>query len=55
VKKNLSIEDCQAITLRGIGEMVTRNPDSQISLTYQSFDFDRPKALVTMGEGVSQV
>jgi hypothetical protein len=43
-------DETVVITLRGIGEMVTRNPDSQISLTYQSFDFDRPKALVTMGD-----
>jgi hypothetical protein len=38
------------ITLRGIGEMVTRNPDSQVSLASQSFDFDKEKALVSIGD-----
>lgn len=38
------------ITLRGIGEMLTRNPDSQITITNQASDFDKPRALVTFGD-----
>jgi choline dehydrogenase-like flavoprotein len=43
-------DETVVITLRGIGEMLTHNPDSHIAPTNQSFDFDRPKALVTIGD-----
>ena len=38
------------ITLRGIGEMLTHNSDSQITTTNQSLDFDQPRAVVTFGD-----
>ena len=37
------------ITIRGIGEMTTRNPDSFIDLSTQESDFGRPKAVVHLG------
>jgi Domain of Unknown Function (DUF1080)/GMC oxidoreductase len=43
-------DETVVITLRGIGEMATHNPDSFIAPTNQSFDFDRPKALVSIGD-----
>lgn len=40
------------ITLRGIGEMAPFNPDSRIGLaqTLGDFDFDRPRAAVTLSD-----
>lgn len=43
-------DETVVITLRGIGEMLTRNSDSQISTTNQASDFDKPRALVTFGD-----
>jgi 3-keto-disaccharide hydrolase/GMC oxidoreductase len=43
-------DETVVITLRGIGEMLTRNPDSHIGVTSQSFDFDREKAVVAFGD-----
>ncbi len=37
------------ITIRGIGEMTPRNPDSFIDLSAQETDFGRPKAVVHLG------
>ena len=37
------------ITIRGIGDMTPRNPDSFINLSATDTDFDRPKAVVSMG------
>jgi hypothetical protein len=37
------------ITIRGIGEMTTRNPDSFIGLSPTEIDFARPKAVVSLG------
>ena len=37
------------ITIRGIGEMTPRNPDSFIDLSTQESDFGRPKAVVHLG------
>src|SRR5207249_3594588 len=37
------------ITIRGIGEMVSHNPDSRIELAKFDFDFNRPAAWVTLG------
>jgi hypothetical protein len=42
-------DDTVVITIRGIGEMTPRNPDSFISLSTTETDFDRPKAVVSMG------
>jgi hypothetical protein len=37
------------ITIRGIGEMTPRNPDSFINLSATEIDFGRPKAVVSLG------
>lgn len=37
------------ITIRGIGDMAPRNPDSFVNLSTTETDFDRPKAVVTLG------
>lgn len=37
------------ITIRGIGDMTPRNPDSFIDLSTLEFDFERPKAVVHLG------
>lgn len=37
------------ITIRGIGDMTMRNPDSFIDLSTLETDFDRPKAVVHLG------
>ena len=37
------------ITIRGIGDMTPRNPDSFVNLSATETDFDRPKAVVTLG------
>jgi Domain of Unknown Function (DUF1080)/GMC oxidoreductase len=42
-------DDTVVITIRGIGEMTPRNPDSFISLSTIETDFDRPKAVVSLG------
>ena len=42
-------DDTVVITIRGIGEMTPRNPDSFIDLSTLETDFDRPKAVVTLG------
>ena len=43
-------DETVVITLRGIGEMLTHNPESRVVTTNQSLDFDKPKALVTFGD-----
>jgi len=42
-------DDTVVITIRGIGDMTPRNPDSFINLSPTDTDFDRPKAVVTLG------
>jgi choline dehydrogenase-like flavoprotein len=42
-------DDTVVITVRGIGEMTPRNPDSFIDLSTIETDFDRPKAVVSLG------
>jgi choline dehydrogenase-like flavoprotein len=42
-------DDTVVITIRGIGEMTPRNPDSFIDLSALETDFDRPKAVVSVG------
>lgn len=42
-------DDTVVITIRGIGEMTPRNPDSFIHLSPTEKDFDRPKAVVSLG------
>ena len=42
-------DDTVVITIRGIGDMTPRNPDSFIDLSTTEFDFDRPKAVVSLG------
>ncbi len=42
-------DDTVVITIRGIGEMTARNPDSFIELSALETDFDRPKAVVHLG------
>ena len=42
-------DDTVVITIRGIGEMAPRNPDSFIELSTAETDFDRPKAVVSIG------
>jgi hypothetical protein len=37
------------ITIRGIGDMTPRNPDSFVDLSTSELDFDRPKAVVHLG------
>lgn len=43
-------DDTVVITIRGIGEMTARNPDSFVDLSATEKDFDRPKAVVTLGD-----
>jgi choline dehydrogenase-like flavoprotein len=42
-------DDTVVITIRGIGDMTPRNPDSFIDLSTLEFDFQRPKAVVHLG------
>ena len=42
-------DDTVVITVRGIGEMTPRNADSFVSLSSAEKDFDRPKAIVSLG------
>jgi hypothetical protein len=42
-------DDTVVITIRGIGEMTPRNPDSFIDLSTIEIDFGRPKAVVALG------
>jgi|SRR5579884_1143929 len=42
-------DDSVVITIRGIGDMTPRNPDSFVTLSTTDVDFDRPKAVVTLG------
>jgi 3-keto-disaccharide hydrolase/GMC oxidoreductase len=42
-------DDTVVITIRGIGDMTSRNPDSFINLSTTDTDFGRPKAVVTLG------
>jgi hypothetical protein len=37
------------VTIRGIGDMTPRNPDSFVDLSASETDFDRPKAVVHLG------
>jgi hypothetical protein len=41
-------DDTVVITIRGIGEMTPRNPDSSIGLSTVEKDFARPKAVVSL-------
>ena len=42
-------DDTVVITIRGIGDMTPRNPDSFVDLSTTETDFQRPKAVVTLG------
>lgn len=42
-------DDTVAITIRGIGDMTPHNPDSFIDLSSPELDFERPKAVVHLG------
>jgi choline dehydrogenase-like flavoprotein len=42
-------DDTVVITIRGIGDMTTRNPDSFVDLSPTDSDFARPKAVVHLG------
>jgi len=42
-------DDTVVVTIRGIGDMTPRNPDSFIDLSASEFDFNRPKAVVHVG------
>ena len=42
-------DDTVVITIRGIGDMTPRNPDSFIELSPTERDFDRPRAVVHLG------
>ena len=42
-------DDTVVLTIRGIGEMTPRNPDSFIDLSTIETDFNRPKAVVSLG------
>lgn len=42
-------DDTVVITVRGIGDMTPRNPDSFIDLSTLELDFQRPKAVVHLG------
>ncbi|HYY95539.1 MAG TPA: family 16 glycoside hydrolase, partial [Pyrinomonadaceae bacterium] len=42
-------DDTVVITIRGIGDMTPRNPDSFIDLSTTETDFGRPKAVVHLG------
>jgi len=48
-------DDTVVITIRGIGEMTARNPDSFVDLSTTEQDFDRPKAVVTLGNSKASV
>jgi len=48
-------DDTVVITIRGIGEMTARNPDSFVDLSTTETDFDRPKAVVTLGNSKASV
>jgi hypothetical protein len=48
-------DDTVVITIRGIGEMTARNPDSHVDLSATEQDFDRPKAVVTLGNSKASV
>jgi len=38
------------ITIRGIGEMTPHNPDSSVTIPGQGQDFNRPRAVVAVGD-----
>ena len=42
-------DDTVVITIRGIGDMTAHNPDSFIELSALETDFDRPKAVIHLG------
>jgi len=42
-------DDTVVITIRGIGDMTPRNPDSFVDLSSVETDFNRPKAVVHLG------
>ena len=42
-------DDTVVITIRGIGDMTPRNPDSFVDLSTMEVDFQRPKAVVSLG------
>jgi len=42
-------DDTVVVTIRGIGDMTPRNPDSFVDLSTAETDFDRPKAVVHLG------
>ena len=42
-------DDTVVITIRGIGDMTPRNRDSFIDLSMLELDFERPKAVVHLG------
>jgi choline dehydrogenase-like flavoprotein len=42
-------DDTVVITIRGIGDMTPRNPDSFVDLSPTDKDFDRPRAVVHLG------
>jgi hypothetical protein len=42
-------DDTVVITIRGIGDMTPRNPDSFVDLSTLETDFNRPKAVVHLG------
>ena len=42
-------DDTVVITIRGIGDMTPRNPDSFVDLSALEMDFGRPKAVVHLG------
>lgn len=42
-------DDTVVITIRGIGEMTPRNPDSFVALSTTAMDFGRPEAVVSLG------
>jgi choline dehydrogenase-like flavoprotein len=48
-------DDTVVITIRGIGEMTPRNPDSFIDLSPTEADFGRPKAVVSLGNSKAPV
>lgn len=45
----MASDDTVVITIRGIGDMTPRNPDSFIGLSTSEMDFERPKAVVSLG------
>jgi hypothetical protein len=48
-------DDTVVITIRGIGDMTPRNPDSFVDLSAIGKDFERPKAVVTLGNAKAKV